>query len=72
MKTFRVWAECINDCYADIEAESEEEALEIAWEMDGGDFITDDSGDWRITNAELLDDDDDDDDDDDEEEDYDD
>ena len=57
-KMYRVWAEMVTDCYLDVEAKSEEEALNIAAETDGGDLISDDgwgSGDWRITNAVLLD-----------------
>ncbi len=57
MAKFRVWAECITDCYLDVEAKSEEEALNIAAETDGGEFITDDSygsGDWRVTHAYPL------------------
>lgn len=51
MKKFRVWAKCSNYCYLDVEANSAEEAEEIAGNTDGGDFITDDnpySGDWEI------------------------
>lgn len=54
MAKYRVWAECITDCFLDVEAESEEEALRIADDADGGDFITDmSSGDFRITSAQL-------------------
>ena len=58
MAKYRVWAEMVTDCYTDIEAESEDEALSIAEGMDGDDFITDDdygSGDWRVTYATELD-----------------
>lgn len=43
-KKFRVHAEVISFCYIDIEAETAEEANEIADGKDGGDFITDDTG----------------------------
>lgn len=57
MAKYRVWAEMITDCYVEVEAESEEEAMNIAEDIDGGDFITDDSygsGDWRITHADEI------------------
>lgn len=56
MAKYRVWAECISDVYLDVEAESEDEAIEIANETDGGDFITSDYGDWKIGSAVLMDD----------------
>jgi hypothetical protein len=50
MKTYKVTASFTTYCYANVEAESEEEAYAIAIEMDGGDFTTDSmsSGDWSI------------------------
>lgn len=50
-KTYRVWAECISYCYLDVEAESEEEAKDIADEADGGDFMPTPDGEWHITEA---------------------
>jgi len=38
-KTFRVHAEVTTFCYIDVEADSVEEANEIAEGIDGGDFI---------------------------------
>ena len=55
MAKYRVWAECIFDVYVDVEANSEEEAKNIADEMDGGDFISSPYGDWKIGEAVLLD-----------------
>ena len=46
MAKYRVWAQSISDVYLDVEAESEEEAMKIAEEADGGDFIDDGMGDW--------------------------
>ncbi len=47
MAMYRVWAQSISDVYLDVEAESEEEAYEIASEADGGEFIEDPTGgDW--------------------------
>lgn len=43
---YRVWAQCISDVYLDVEADSPEEAWEIANEADGGEFIDSGEGDW--------------------------
>lgn len=51
MAKYRVWAECISDVYLDVEANSEEEALNIAAEADGGDFIDAGTGDWNMGSA---------------------
>lgn len=48
MAKFRVWAQCITDCYIDIEADTEKEAIEAAREVDGSDFH-EDGGDWVIS-----------------------
>lgn len=48
MKTYRVWAKSISYCFVEIEAESENDAMEIAEEMDGGDFEDSGVGDWII------------------------
>ncbi len=51
-KIYRVNAEIISDVYVDIEANSEEEALQIAEDMDGSEFIEDHcGGDFKITSA---------------------
>ena len=51
MAKYRVWAEMTTDCYLDVEAETPEDAKEIAKETDGGKFTSTESGDWRITDA---------------------
>lgn len=52
--TFRVFAKVITYCYADIPANSKEEAEQIAEDMDGGDFIsTDDGGDWIVAPEDM-------------------
>lgn len=51
---YRVWYQSSTYCYVDIEAESEDEANEIANHMDGGDFISTDDGDWGYLNTEEL------------------
>lgn len=51
MKKYRVTASYTVYCYATVEAEDEDQASEIAWEMDGGDFEPElDAGvsDWHI------------------------
>ena len=45
-KKFRVWAKCTSWCYLDVDADSEEDALEIGRETDGGEFIPTEDGDW--------------------------
>ena len=56
MKTYRVNASYMSYCYVDVQAESEDEAIDLAGEMDGGDFTPDSSsgGDWEIDSAELI------------------
>lgn len=52
MAKWRVWAECIHDVYLDVEAETEEKALEIADTTDGGEFIDDPlGGQWIMGSA---------------------
>ena len=50
-KTFRVQAKVTTFCYIDVEASSIEEANEKAEQMDGGDFITTDEGDFNILDS---------------------
>lgn len=38
MKTYRIEASSVEYLYADIEAETEDEAWDIAYKTDGGDF----------------------------------
>lgn len=50
MAIYRVWAEMISDVYIDIEADSPEEAYDIADNADGGDFIESATGgEWRMS-----------------------
>ena len=56
MATYRVWAKMVTYAYLDVEAESEDEAVEIAYDADGGDFIEDTdpySGSWEIMEEET-------------------
>ena len=48
MALYRVWAQSISDVYLDVEAESPEEAIQIADATDGGDFIDSSYGDWIL------------------------
>ena len=49
MKKFRVWAKMTSYAYLDVEAETAEEAYQIADSTDGGEFISDEfKGDWEV------------------------
>ena len=56
-KTFRIHAKFESHCYIDIKAKTQEDAYEIASEMDGGDFISNEerSGNWGIYECEDMD-----------------
>ena len=56
MKKFKVMASYIIYCTAEIEAESQEEAEQIARDMDGGDFEADqyNGDDWKIEDVTEL------------------
>lgn len=56
MKRFRIWAESISHVYLDVEAETEDEAYEIAKDTDGGEFIEDGFGDWILGDVVELED----------------
>ena len=51
---YRVWATSISYVYLDVDAETEEEAIEIAEEADGGEFEATAYGDWYIGECEVL------------------
>lgn len=49
MRTYKITASFVSYCHAEIEAETQEEAEQIARDMDGGDFIpAQDNDDWTI------------------------
>jgi len=55
MSKFRVYAEVTTRCYIDVDAESEEQALAIGEDTDGGDFISEeDTGDWKVYQATKI------------------
>ena len=53
--TYRVHAKSISYVYLDVEADSEEQALEIADRADGGEFTDSGFGDWVMDLVELID-----------------
>jgi hypothetical protein len=56
MNTYRVTASYITYCYAEVEAESEDEAFDLARDMDGGEFDSDsnEDGDWNIESVQII------------------
>lgn len=48
MKKFKVVASSISYYTVEIEAENDDEAWDIARDMEGGDFEAEDQGDWEI------------------------
>jgi len=48
MKTYRILASYTAYCSMVVEAENMDEAKEMAYEADGGDFQSDEYGDWNI------------------------
>jgi hypothetical protein len=54
MKTFKATACFTEYCTVEFEAEDEDQAYEIAREMDGGSFTNTDRGDWRIIDVEEI------------------
>jgi len=54
MKKYNITAYYTTTCFVEIEAENEDDAYEIARNMDGGNFTSTDSGDWRIVDVEEV------------------
>ena len=50
-KSFRVWAKMTTYCYIDVKANDQDQAETMAKDMDGGDFISTDDGDWEIVSS---------------------
>lgn len=48
MKSYKILASYTTYCSLVVEAESEDEAREIAYQADGGDFKDNDFGDWNV------------------------
>jgi hypothetical protein len=51
MKKYKISASYTVYCSLIIEAKNEDEAREMAYELDGGDFDSDEEGDWNIDNV---------------------
>lgn len=49
MAKYRVLAECVSYLHLDVEADSPEEAYEIALDTDGGDFVDENDGEFNIS-----------------------
>lgn len=57
MAKYRVWAECIDYVYIDVEAENRDQAYEFARDyVDGGEYHNSCHGDWEMDNIDQLDD----------------
>jgi len=55
MKKFMITAYYTTTCFTEVEAEDEDQAYEIAREIDGGIFSSSaDRGDWRIVDVEEI------------------
>jgi len=55
MKKYNITAYYTTSCFAEVEAKDEDEAYEIARNMDGGIFMSSaDKGDWRIVDVEEI------------------
>jgi hypothetical protein len=55
MKKFKVTACYYTYCTAEVEAEDEDQAYDIARDMDGGDFTPSENNfDWHINNVEEI------------------
>jgi hypothetical protein len=54
MKKYNVTAYYTTTCFVEIEAENEDDAYELARDMDGGSFTSTDTGDWRIVDIEEV------------------
>jgi hypothetical protein len=54
MKTYRIYASYVVECYCDIEAESKDDAWDKAYHIDGGDYTRrqDYDGGWQIDRIE--------------------
>jgi hypothetical protein len=51
MKKYRIHASYTVYCSLEVDAENADEAREMAQEADGGDFDSDEHGDWNIDNV---------------------
>lgn len=57
MAKYRVWAECIDYVYIDVEAENRDQAYEFARDyVDGGEYHNSCHGDWEMGSVDQLND----------------
>ena len=54
MKTYRILASYTTYCHLDVEAENADEAREMGYQADGGDFSSGEYGDWNIDDVVEL------------------
>ena len=54
MKQYRITAYYTTSCFVYVEAEDEDQAYDMAREMDGASFTNTDKGDWRIVDVEGI------------------
>lgn len=54
LKKYRVLVSYVSYCDAEIEASNEEEAHQIALNMDGGDFTPQGGDDWSVDSVEEI------------------
>ena len=54
LKTYKVWVKNVSYLYAYVEAESHEQAWDLAGDMDGSDFIDSGHGDWDLESTEEV------------------
>ena len=54
MKKYNVTAYYTTTYFVEIEAENEDDAYELARDMDGGSFTSTDTGEWRIVDVEEV------------------
>ena len=54
MNKYRILASSVNYFYREIDAEDEDEAWDIAYNSDGGDYKAQGLGDWQIDGVSLI------------------
>jgi hypothetical protein len=54
MTKYRILASSVEYLYLDIEAENLDEARQIAYDSDGGDYKSQGLGDWQIDSIEAV------------------
>lgn len=52
---YKVYARCVTYCHVFVSAYDEDDAIETANDIDGGQFVIDDQGDWEMVEVEKCD-----------------